>query len=167
MRELVKVPDPILRQKCRPVVDFGQSLDELIQHMMDFMDARKGNEVHPVSLAAPQLGELLRVIAFYPNPQFREKEGIEVLVNPTIKLGNETYLVRETCLSIPGKAYIVSRAKWVKVKGTMPNGSPKSWKASGLLFAQLLQHEINHLDGVLIDSIGSLTTGGVKWNQRL
>ena len=158
MRELLTLkndPKGILRKPCKPVKTITLRVKSVAQDLTDCMYDHCEDEVAPVSLAAPQLGESIRVISFYPNHLYREKDSIEVLINPELVSVRRFIILTETCLSIPKKAYIVRRAKRVKVKGLTLDGKPKSYRATGLL-AQALQHEINHLDGVLIDEIGEL-----------
>lgn len=161
MRELLTVkndPKGILRTPCKPVRTFGVKAESIAKDLADFMYDRRGDKIAPVGLSAPQLGEPTRIIVFYPNPSFRERIGIEVLVNPELVKTRDFILLGETCLSVPGKTYSVRRARSVKVKGFTLDGRPKSYKTTGIL-AQVLQHEINHLDGVLIDKVGRLVRG--------
>ena len=155
MRELLKVPNPILRQKCRPVGNFNKEVKELIEELANYMYAHRTDEAAPIGLTAPQLGESLQVIVFYPNPAFREMEGIEEFINPGLVYAREPVTVTESCLSLPGKTYTLQRAKLVKVRGYSFDGRRRSYKARAL-FAQMFQHELNHLDGILIDEIGKL-----------
>jgi len=155
MRQLLKVPNNTLRTSCKPVKDVTPEVKLLADDLIDYMFAHREDKIAPIGLAAPQLGELVRVIVFYPNLFYRERNGIEVLINPELVKTRGLNLLTETCLSIPGKTYLVRRARSVKVKGLTLDGRPESYKAAGL-FAQWLQHEINHLDGVLIDKDGKL-----------
>ncbi len=157
MREILRVPNPILRQNCEPVTVFGPEVRSLVQDMADYMYAHRNDEIAPIGLSAPQFGESIRVIVFYPNPEFRERGAIQEFINPTILHAKELVVRRctETCMSIPGKEFVLMRYSLVKVQGRTCDGRSRTFKARGL-FAQLLQHEINHLDGVMIDSIGRL-----------
>lgn len=152
-RKLRIVPNKALRTSCKPVKDINDGVKSIAEDLTDYMFAHREDEVAPVSMAAPQLGGSVRVIAFYPNPSFRERRSIEVLINPEILKSSKFTVVRESCLSIPGKAFRVRRAKRVKVRGLDLNGKTKTYKAADL-FAQIFQHEIGHLDGVLVDKIG-------------
>ncbi len=158
MRALITVekdPKNILRTPCKPVKKVSPEVESLIADLIDYMYNHREDGIAPISMAAPQLGGLIRVIVFYPNPFYREKNGIEVLINPELTSTRDFILLNETCISMPGKAYTIRRAKRVKVKGTTIEGRPKSYKASDL-FAQAIQHEMNHLDGVLMDKVGQL-----------
>ena len=153
MRELVKLPDPVLRQKSKPVKEIGSEIKSFAQEMIDFLDAHRGDDLKPIGLAAPQLGELVRVIAFRRNPQLTDKADIMVLVNPVLVYSKSFYLVRESCLSIPGKEFTLRRAKIVKIRGLNLDGAQRSFRGRDLL-AEVFQHEIDHLNGVLIDQLG-------------
>jgi len=153
MRELLTVPNNTLRSVCKPVEGIDDEVKSIAQDLADHIFAHREDKIAPVSMAAPQLGESIRVIAFYPNPAYRERDGIDVLINPELLKSRKFVVLRETCLSIPGKAFWVTRAKRVKVRGLDLNGKTKTYKATELL-AQMLQHEIDHLDGKLIDKIG-------------
>lgn len=153
MRELHTVPDEILRTPCKPVKDIDDEVKSVAQDLIDHVLAHREDKIAPVSMAAPQLGESIRVIIFYPNPAYRERDGIDVLINPELVKSRKFVVLRETCLSVPEKAFWVKRAKRAKVKGLDLDGKTKSYKAADL-FAQMLQHEIDHLDGKLIDKTG-------------
>jgi len=153
MRELHTAPDEILGTPCKPIKDINAGVKSLAEDLKGYMVAHRKDKVAPVSIAAPQLGESIRVIAFYPNTSYREKEGIDVLINPELIKADKFIILRESCLSIPGKQFFVRRAKRVKVRGLNIYGKFKSYKAVGLL-AQMLQHEIDHLNGKLIDETG-------------
>lgn len=141
IRKIRTDKDPILRKKSKMVTNFNDRLKILIEDMYETMDLAEG-----VGLAAPQVGILKRVIVidnrdeedgkrFYMvNPEIIEKEGEEVSV--------------EGCLSVPGKHGTVKRAKDVKVKYNDLSGEEKIMEAEDFL-ARILQHEIDHLDGIL------------------
>ena len=140
------VPDPALRQKSKRVRSIDESIHRLIDDMRETM-----NHVHGAGLAAPQLGTLLRVIVI----GMPEEEDI-VLINPEIVRRKGERVVDEGCLSIPGYIGQIKRAESVRVKGRDQNGKEIRIKASELL-AQALEHEIDHLNGVLyIDYLDSM-----------
>lgn len=153
MREFLTVPNPILRQKCAPVADSYHEMRGLVQDMADHMYAHRNDKFAPIGLSAPQFGESVRVIVFYPNPSFRERDAIQELINPSILRTRKLVKLTETCLSIPGKEFTLKRYDIVKIRGYTFDGRSRAFKARGIL-AQLFQHEMNHLDGVLIDEIG-------------
>ena len=132
------VPDPILRQKSKRVRHINSSINKLISDMLETMHAAPG-----VGLAAPQVGISLRVIVL----GIPEQEDI-ALINPKIVRRSGERLVNEGCLSLPGYIGQVKRAISVTVKGLDQHGKEIRIKASELL-AQALEHEINHLNGVL------------------
>ena len=138
-------PDPILRQKSKRVRSIDGSIKKLIGNMIETMHSASG-----VGLAAPQVGIPLRVIVI----GMPEQEEI-ALINPEIVRKKGERLVNEGCLSVPGYMGEVKRAESVTVKGRDQNGKEIRIKADELL-AQTLEHEINHVNGVLyIDQIES------------
>jgi len=132
------VPDPILRQKSKRVRSINSSIHKLIGNMLETMHSASG-----VGLAAPQVGIPLRVIVI----GIPEQENI-ALINPQIVRRRGERLVNEGCLSIPGYVGELKRAVSVTVKGRDQNGKEIRIKANELL-AQALEHEIDHLNGVL------------------
>jgi len=139
-------PDPVLRQKSKRVRTTDGSIKRLISNMLETMHAAPG-----VGLAAPQVGIPLRVIVI----GIPEEEDI-ALINPQIVRRTGERLINEGCLSIPGYIGEIKRAESVTAKGLDRNGKDLRIKASGLL-AQVLEHEIDHLNGVLyIDHLESL-----------
>jgi len=139
------VPDPILRNKAKRVRFVDGSIHRLIDDMIETMHAAPG-----VGLAAPQVGVPLRVIVI----GIPEQEDI-ALINPEIVRSSGERLVNEGCLSIPGYIGEVKRAVAVTAKGRDASGKEIRIKAEELL-AQALEHEIDHLNGVLyIDHLES------------
>ena len=139
-------PDPVLRQKSKRVRSIDDSIRKLISNMLETMHSVSG-----VGLAAPQVGVPLRVIVI----GIPEEEDI-ALVNPGLVRRKGERLINEGCLSIPGYIGQIKRAESVTVKGRDPNGKEIRIKADGLL-AQALEHEIDHLNGVLyIDYLESM-----------
>ena len=140
------IPDPILKQKSKRVRIINKSIQRLIGNMLETMHAASG-----VGLAAPQIGNLLRVIVI----GIPEEEDI-ALINPKIVRRTGERLVNEGCLSVPGYIGQVERSVSVTVKGRDQNGREIRIKANGLL-AQALEHEIDHINGVLyIDHLESM-----------
>ncbi|MFC1988045.1 peptide deformylase [Chloroflexota bacterium] len=139
-------PDPILRQKAKRIRSINSSIHKLISDMIETMHAAPG-----VGLAAPQVGVPLRVIVI----SLPEEEAI-ALINPEIVRRKGERLVNEGCLSIPGYIGELKRAETVTVKGREPTGREIRIKADELL-AQILEHEIDHLNGILyIDELESM-----------
>jgi peptide deformylase len=145
VRPILVVGNPVLRQKAKRVSRVDQSIQKLIDDMIETMRAAPG-----VGLAAPQVGVPLRVAVIEVD------EKVTVIVNPEIvKLSGE-YELDEGCLSVPGYWGRLRRAEKVTVKAKDRNGKDFRITAEGLL-AQALQHEIDHLDGLLyIDRMESL-----------
>ncbi len=148
-REMRFLGDPILRTKAEPVADITDDVRTLITDMFETMYAEDG-----VGLAAPQVGIGQRVIVVDPRD-----EGVEpfALVNPQIQsASDETEKGEEGCLSLPGLKELVDRSTTVVVTGLSDAGEPVTIEAEGLL-ARILQHEIDHVDGILfIDRVSPL-----------
>ena len=144
IRKILTMEQPVLRRKAKKVSRFDAYLEKLVADLWETMREAPG-----VGLAAPQIGESLRVLV----AEFEDQAV--ALVNPEIlKRSEEEDLGTEGCLSIPG--YVgdhVPRAVAVTVKARDPRGKEVRVKAEGW-FARILQHEIDHLDGILyIDHI--------------
>ena len=153
MRTLIKLPNELLRKKSEPVKSIDSKVRSLAREMAEFMQHHWGDDFRPVALSAPQLGELVRVIAFRRNPLSGEEKDTQVLINPELVYEKGYHLVKESCLSIPGGTFAVRRAKLVKIRGLTLDGVVRSFRGRDLL-AHVFQHELNHLDGVLIDTLG-------------
>jgi peptide deformylase len=139
------VPEPVLRQKSKRVSGIDGSIRKLAEDMIETMHAAYG-----VGLAAPQVGVPLRVIVI----GMPEEEDF-VLVNPEIVRRTGERLVTEGCLSVPGYYGEIKRSRRVTVKGKDLGGKEIRIRAEELL-AQALEHEIDHLNGVLyIDRLES------------
>ncbi len=132
------VPDPTLRQRARRVKSIDGSTQKLIDSMVETMHAANG-----VGLAAPQVGIPLRVIVI----GIPEEEEI-VIVNPQIIRRTGGRRVNEGCLSVPGYVGEITRSESVRVKGRDRHGREIRLRGDDLL-AQALEHEIDHLNGVL------------------
>ncbi|MGQ9833720.1 MAG: peptide deformylase [Candidatus Villigracilaceae bacterium] len=147
IRTIVTVPEAVLRRKARPVTKFDESLQTLIDDMVETMRAAPG-----VGLAAPQVAVSQQVIVVeYPlNDEDEEaKPKLFVVINPQIvKSSPETVNGIEGCLSVPELVGEVERAEEITVKGQNRRGQPLRIKAKGWL-ARIFQHEIDHLNGVL------------------
>ena len=131
--------DPVLKTRAAPVEDFDESLERLAEDMLTTMREQEG-----VGLAANQVGRLKRVLV----AALEDEEY--VLVNPVIEeLAETTDTVPEGCLSIPGIHVEVERPTAITISGQDASGKPIRIEAEGLL-ARIFQHEVDHLDGVLI-----------------
>ena len=141
LANVVKFGDPVLKSKASSVTDFGPELRAEVERMIAIMRDGLG-----VGLAATQLGVLRRVLVF----QAGSDGEPGALVNPTVEwLSDEIVLAEEGCLSLPRVAMDVERPLHARVSGFDVEGEPQTIEASGLE-ARVLQHEIDHLDGVLI-----------------
>jgi peptide deformylase len=139
------VPDPVLRQKARRIPGLDARVDRLIDEMLETLPAVSG-----VGLAAPQVGVSLRLAVI----EIPDEEPI-VLVNPEIVKRSGQRPVEEGCLSVPGFRGDIKRAVTVTAKARDRHGKEFRLKATDLL-AQALEHEIDHLNGVLyIDHLES------------
>jgi peptide deformylase len=147
VREIVTIPDPVLRRKARKVAEVDADVRKLINEMVEAMREAPG-----VGLAAPQVGISSRVVVV----EFGDEENEEApkklyaLINPEIVEVSEEEKVTgiEGCLSIPRLVGEVERYQRVVVKALNRHGKPVKLKAEGWL-ARILQHEIDHLEGVL------------------
>ena len=151
-KEILYADNAILRQKSMKVRNTGEkSLQQLIDDLFDTM-----YEGHGVGLAAPQIGVPLRVLVI----DIREDEPI-ALINPQVVKRTGERILEEGCLSIPGWRGEVKRSVAVTVKGLNREGKEIRIKADNDLLAQALEHEIDHLDGILY--IDHLTSPDKLW----
>jgi peptide deformylase len=135
-------PDPVLRMKANEVGDFDESVTGLVERMTLLMDEARG-----VGLAAPQLGVLRRILIY----RKAEEGPVVALVNPrVVSTGEEVEAADEGCLSLGAATVVVEveRPTAVKIEASSPEGEPVSIEAEGLE-ARVIQHELDHLDGVL------------------
>lgn len=145
VRRMRPLPDPVLRQKAKRVSTIDGSIQQLIDDMVETLQQAKG-----VGLAAPQVGVSLRVVVL----QMPDEEPITI-INPQIVRRSGEREVAEACFSVPGYAGEIKRSVSVIVKGQDRQGKAIRLKATDLM-AQALEHELDHLDGVLyIDHIES------------
>jgi peptide deformylase len=141
LSQVVKYGDPVLRSAASPVTDFGDELAAEADRMIGLMRDAIG-----VGLAATQLGTLRRMLVF----QVGAEAEPTVLVNPEIEWRSEDLATAEEgCLSLPGVIVDVERPLHVRARGVDARGEPFSIEASGLE-ARVIQHELDHLDGVLM-----------------
>jgi peptide deformylase len=146
LRNIVFVPEPVLRRKARPVTKFDAKLQALIDDMIETMREAPG-----VGLAAPQVAVSEQVIVVEYGDDDDESVPLKlyVMVNPVItRTSAETEIGTEGCLSVPGVAGNVERPLAITVKGQTRHGQPTTVKAQGWL-ARIFQHEIDHLNGIL------------------
>jgi len=168
LREIVTLPEPVLRRKAKPVTKFDKDLQTLIDDMIETMREAPG-----VGLAAPQVGisERLAVIEYAEEDDEDEVETVTesaekppkppkpkqlfVIINPEIvKASDEKVQGIEGCLSIPGMVGEVERHEALQVKALNRYGKPVKLKVDGWL-ARIFQHEIDHLNGVLFTDLAT------------
>ena len=142
MLDILKYPDPQLRQKSSPVVEFGSELSELVEKMFETMYRADG-----VGLAAPQVNHHSRLFVINIDPDKSEKEK-HVFINPILRAGVGTMLFDEGCLSVPGITIPVKRHSEITVDYFDLEGQPKTLKATKLLSVPI-QHEHDHLEGIM------------------
>lgn len=169
--EILKYPDPRLRKKGEKVAAVTPELKTLSENMVETMYDENG-----IGLAAPQVGESVRLIVLDTRPRDDEgnptTEGMTeleaavpqpiVLFNPEIAVAKDKTQYEEGCLSVPGFFETVDRALYVEVKGLDANGAAVEIKTDGLL-AICLQHEMDHLEGKLfIDRLSFIKSSKIK-----
>lgn len=148
--ELRYLGDPVLRRRTLPVETFDDALARFVDDLLETMYSAEG-----VGLAAPQVGDERRVTVIDVSERRDGTEAI-VLVNPVIVEARGTVDSEEGCLSIPGVVETVPRAAEVAVEYRDPGGERRRIEGTELL-GRALQHEIDHLDGILfIDRLGAL-----------
>lgn len=151
LRTIVQVGDPVLRQQARPVAVeelASPEIQQLIVDMRETMRAAPG-----VGLAAPQIGESIQLIVIEDSQQNAAQERdvvpFHVLVNPTLTVRTEEAVSSyEGCLSFSGFSMIVPRARKVRVEALDENGDRIVKVATGW-YARILQHEVDHLNGIV------------------
>jgi peptide deformylase len=169
VRRILQIDDPddkkILKTRCHPIKAVSPALRQLAADMFETMHAANG-----VGLAAPQIGLTQRIAVVWIPPEVEEREDgttVEVepeesyvLLNPEIvKTSAQEEVGQEGCLSLPGWYGEVPRATWVTVEYTDLDGKRRRIRKAGGLLGRALQHEIDHLDGILFtERIRDLST---------
>jgi peptide deformylase len=151
IRDIVLLGDPVLRKPAAEVEAFDEELQGLVSDMFATMAVADG-----IGLAAPQIGISKRILVVDVR-RLAGEDARAALVNPrVVEASDETEREVEGCLSIPGVSDVVSRPARVVVEGRTPSGEPVRIEAEGM-YGRALQHEIDHLDGVLfIDHLSPL-----------
>ncbi|HEY3414463.1 MAG TPA: peptide deformylase [Armatimonadota bacterium] len=144
VRDILRLPDSRLREKCLDV-NPGTLTQEIARDLLDTM-----NSVPGVGVAAPQIGCGYRVVLVDAgrNAKCEEHHGLLILVNPVISASSGSQVFKEGCLSVPQYLARIKRAWSVTVEAVSPSGEPVHIEARGFE-AVVLQHEIDHLDGIL------------------
>jgi peptide deformylase len=141
LRHVRQYGDPVLRSRALPVDVFDEALGDEVRRMAGLMDQALG-----IGLAATQLGNMHRLLVYRVEPD----APLGVLVNPQLEFASdEVETMEEGCLSLPAVSVEVERPVHVRVRAQDEHGAPVQVEASGLE-ARVIQHEIDHLDGVLI-----------------
>ena len=150
IHEVVKYPDPVLSKPGETVTEFNADIELLVEEMFDSMYAAQG-----IGLAAPQIGISKRITVI--DVSFKERpEDKLALINPVILDRSGKQVEEEGCLSLPEIREKVTRAAWVKVRAQNVKGETFEVEGEELL-ARALQHEIDHLNGILfIDHLSRL-----------
>lgn len=149
--QVLHYPDPLLKKKSEPITEITPAIKQLAADMAETMYAEDG-----IGLAAPQIGQLVRMVVIdLSGPS--ERTNMRVYVNPVIEaLSDEMEPGEEGCLSVPGLRSDVKRYTRIRMNATDLEGKPIVEEAEGLM-AICMQHECDHLDGVLfIDHISRL-----------
>jgi len=162
IRKVLKIGDPKLANNSEKVTNYqALSSSDLIQDMLDTMEAESG-----AGIAAPQIGEMSRIVIFgiNKNPRYPDVEPVPttILINPEIEILDETLEdAWEGCLSVPGFRGLVPRYKSIRYTGYDQNGDLIDKEVSGF-HARVVQHEVDHLDGILYPQrIKDLTNFGL------
>jgi peptide deformylase len=157
VREILIYPDARLKTVCAPVALLDAEVDALVQDLIDTMVAAG----HSVGVAAPQIGVLRRVVVVDVSGSKLGREnnhGLLVMINPEIIESEGQETMREGCMSVPDYTGNVSRAESVVVQFLDREGQERVIRASGFE-AVAIQHELDHLDGLLfLDRVSSLKT---------
>lgn len=150
-------PDPILKQVAAAVGDIDETVDAVIQDLVDTM-VESG---HSVGVAAPQIGVLSRIVVVDVSKSKLGKEnnhGLLEMVNPEIIEKSGSKIMREGCMSVPDYTGNVTRSEQIVVEFTNRTGQLRVIEATGFE-AVAIQHELDHLDGLLfLDRVSSLKT---------
>jgi peptide deformylase len=134
------VGDPVLRQRANDVTDIDGRIASIVEGMTNAL-----YEANGLAVAAPQVGVLKRLFVY----EMPDEDGPHTIINPVITESSGEWVFEEGCLSVPGLAWDIVRPKEVHVTGLDLDGNEVSFEADEL-FARMLQHELDHLDGVLL-----------------
>ena len=177
--EIVKYGEPVLRQKGKAVVEITDEVKTLAEDMIETMREANGVGLAAQQVGVPLLVTVLEVEETEERPSTMIVDGMlvniaewmpMVLLNPVLELGEDKVDATEGCLSFPEITAEIERAQWVRAKGQLLDGREIEFEATGLL-ARALQHETDHLNGILfIDRMRSATktalAGKLKRLQR-
>jgi peptide deformylase len=153
---IVQVPDPVLRARCLEVTEFDKDFREFAARLCS-----AAWEAGRVGVAAPQIGVALRAFA----AKVDDTQSPRLFVNPRLKATDGTQTGREGCLSVAERWFVLTRANWVRVSAQDVAGEWFEVESEGL-GARALQHEIDHLDGVLVIDRAREQLRGLPRQQR-
>jgi len=156
VREIIQYPNPILRKKSKEIKNLNGRIHKIAMDLEETMCSSPGG----IGISAPQIGELKRIIVVdvTRNPHYKKaNHGRIILINPVIVFASGEKVTREGCMSLPDYVAFVKRAREIVVKGWTLDEKEIEIEARNLE-AVALQHEIDHLNGILfIDRITSLS----------
>lgn len=160
LREILVWPHPVLQKKAVPVPTVTEEIRTLVRDMFETMYEADG-----VGLAANQIGVLQRVLVL-DTSSGQEGTRRVAMINPEITVLNGVQVYNEGCLSFPGESEDVERAATVTVRFLDEDGQPQTLDAEGLL-AVAIQHEIDHLNGIVfVDHLSSLKRGMIDKRMK-
>ncbi len=158
VQPILRYPHPMLKKLCNRVEKIDPGIHDLVQDLVDTMHEGPGS----VGVAAPQIGVTLRVCVVDVSKNRHGKEnnhGLLCMINPEITSRSGSATMREGCMSVPDYTGDVDRATDISLQFTLPDGTFREMTASGFE-AVAIQHEMDHLDGVLfLDRVISIKTG--------
>lgn len=158
IQPILRYPHPVLKKVSHRVDVIDSTIQTLVEDLLDTMHAGPGS----VGVAAPQIGVVLRVCVVDVSKSRHGKDnnhGLLCMINPEIIARNGSAIMREGCMSVPDYTGDVERATEITLRFTEPDGTEREIVASGFE-AVAIQHEMDHLDGVLfLDRIVSIKTG--------
>ncbi|MDY0269887.1 peptide deformylase [Trichloromonas sp.] len=165
VQEILTYPDPLLKTICAPVTELNDDVQSLIQDLIDTMVAAG----HSVGVAAPQIGDCRRVAVVNVSHSKLGRDnnhGLLVMVNPEILEREGCETMREGCMSVPDFTGNVTRARNILIQFTDREGRDQVIRADGFE-AVAIQHEIDHLDGLLfLDRVSNLKTDVFRRKNR-
>lgn len=157
VRTVLLYPDPRLKQPCGPIEPCSEETARVVEDLLDTMNA---GPPRTVGIAAPQIGAMVRIalVDTSRNPKYPGGSGFLALVNPIVTAHHDEQFFREGCLSLPDYTANIRRWRAITVTATDPKGRPLAVEATGFE-AVVLQHEIDHLDGILfLDRVANVKT---------
>ncbi len=161
--KIITIPDPILNNKSKIIENIDDSIRKMASDMLETMRFHK----NCIGLAAPQIGQNLRMVvinlSLYPKPH--PNHGELVLINPSLIVSGEKKLGREGCLSVPDLTANVLRSIKVEIEALNLDGNIIKFETEGFE-SVVVQHEVDHLDGILfLDRVASLKTDVFRRKQ--